>query len=717
MSAPARILPRLLAATLLAPALLWAATLRLQLVDGDEGIPVAGATVEAGMAGIHAVSDEQGLVSLDGLLPGRQWIHIRHLAYRPRHLELQLEADAAPPLLLRLEPVSLPLPDLVVLGGDGQSRVQLILDPALPAPLRQPAAVLERLPGLSLQESQEGGRLEARLRGARADQLLVRVDGVPLNPASGAAVDLGTIDWSRVGRVVLLPDGARPGGELRITTRAPDSLLHARLALGLGSHGRREFSAATGGSLAGSRWRLHAAGLATDGDVPYRDEQGRELRRLNQEQDRRSGGLELALPDRGTRLQLEVRRAVQGLPGPLYQPPTPAAGQEERQLVARFSKAWQDHGQLDLWARQHAVDLDSPARQWHPGEGLWLQRVPFALRSRERQAGARFQVPLKRGSVEVRLVHHDYRQSDELRADPLAGEARREQLTLQGEHSGFLGPSLKLHLRAGLEGLLDAHADRRRPELLGHASASLEHLWRRGRIHGAGFAGLSHSRQAPAFRPLFLAESAFTLGNPRLSPEQQTGLSTGLRAAMPGSAFEPMLRVELWARRYRDGIIWRRNYRSQYLPVNLSRSTALGLDASAACRWRNWSLDGALTLQRLRNEEPGSPYRGRRLPFQPDLLGRFALGWEQGGTGLQASLSLQGRSYGSESNLDPHGIAGVGLPAWQRLDLLAWQGWRWSKQSLRLSAALRNLLDDEIETVDGFPLAGRSWNLQLEILR
>lgn len=718
MRPPGPRLRRLCLWACLLPQLGWGATLRLQLVDARDGVPVAGASVVAGIPGVAASSDAQGLVVLGGLPAGELRLRVGHVAYQAVAPLVVVEEGDAAPRLLRLEPALLTLPPLVVEGRvDGDSRV-LEVDAALPPALRRPAVLLERLPGLSLQQGREGGPLEARLRGARADQLAVSVDGVPLNPASGEAVDLGAIDWGRVRRVELVTDGARPGGELRLATRPPDSLQQLRGAWRAWDAGRRGVELETGGALGPDLWRLGLEGRSGRGDHPYRDEQGRERRRRNQETGSVQGRLEVARPGAGLRLQLEGRQDSQGLPGPLYQPPTPEARQEAWSLGARLSRTLSQGSTLALWGRGESRRLDSPARQWLEPEGIWVTRVPFALRSREGQAGLSLRAPLGRGQGELRLVRHEFRQEDEGRADPLEGKARRLQLALAVE-----GPARaadrpwRLQGSGGLEILRDDNGPRRRLHLLGHASTLLEHTRRLGPVHGAVHAGLSHSRQAPSFRPLFLAESAFSQGNPHLRPEQASALRAGLRAAAPGWPGEPVLRLEGWGRLYRDGIIWRRNYRNQYLPVNLSRSSALGLDAGLALRRGAWSLEGAATLQRLRNEDKDSPYFGRRLPFQPDGLGHLTLGWTGGAGGLQLHLALRGRSFGSESNLDPQGIAGVGLPAWRRLDLRAWRQWRPGPLAVRLSGGLDNLLDGEIETVDGYPRTGRGWSVELEVSR
>ena len=119
------------------------------------------------------------------------------------------------------------------------------------------------------------------IRGSTAEQVMVYLDGVPLNRAAGGAVNLADIPLAQVERIEVyrgmtpasLPQ-ASIGGAILIQTRAPKGPFGGDGYVGLGSYHSGEFSAGFGGEKGRGGWRIAADGGTSDGDFPFWDDNG-----------------------------------------------------------------------------------------------------------------------------------------------------------------------------------------------------------------------------------------------------------------------------------------------------------------------------------------------------------------------------------------------------------------------------------------------------------
>jgi len=119
------------------------------------------------------------------------------------------------------------------------------------------------------------------IRGSTAEQVMVYLDGVPLNRAAGGAVNLADIPLAQVERIEVyrgmtpssLPE-ASIGGAILIETRAPKGPAAGDGYAGIGSYGSAEFSAGYGEEKGRGGWRIAADGGMSDGDFPFWDNNG-----------------------------------------------------------------------------------------------------------------------------------------------------------------------------------------------------------------------------------------------------------------------------------------------------------------------------------------------------------------------------------------------------------------------------------------------------------
>ena len=170
----------------------------------------------------------------------------------------------------------------------------------------QAGAVVTRLGGM-------GSTATVSLRGSTANQVLVYVDGVPFNTATGGGVDLGAIPLGDVERIEIYR-GMSPigfgasaiGGVVSITTARPK---HDRAEVEAGGGSFGTYYGGMRSSWNRGRFHLYSGlhALTTEGDFPYVDPQGTALRTSDDKNVRR-GNNDLRQLDGTARAVLDIAK-------------------------------------------------------------------------------------------------------------------------------------------------------------------------------------------------------------------------------------------------------------------------------------------------------------------------------------------------------------------------------------------------------------------------
>ncbi|MCB9687635.1 MAG: TonB-dependent receptor [Alphaproteobacteria bacterium] len=160
----------------------------------------------------------------------------------------------------------------------GPERVTVVRPDELPASAdvatavqRAPGVVVRRLGGL-------GDLAQVGIRGASARHTEVLLDGIPLNPEGGSAVDLSELPVRALDRVEVWRGSAPAllgttalGGAVALWTRHDAA---AEGALSVGSWATARGTAVLGGPVPGGSALVAVEGLQTNGAFPYLDDGG-----------------------------------------------------------------------------------------------------------------------------------------------------------------------------------------------------------------------------------------------------------------------------------------------------------------------------------------------------------------------------------------------------------------------------------------------------------
>ncbi|HZS57871.1 MAG TPA: TonB-dependent receptor [Gemmatimonadaceae bacterium] len=236
----------------------------------SDGHPIANAFVEG------AQTNEQGSFVLHGLTPGHQTLRIRALGFRATTLTVDVANGQTTTVDVALDAIR--LPGITVLGhGDTTGATTITHDDIVRSGRQDLGGVLQDRAGvLVVSAGGPGAPSHLSIRGSSANEILVLVDGVPINsPVTGEA-DLSTIPLSTIERVTVLKgaQSARWGGRamagvVLIETRRP-TVPDAELDASAASYGERESALSIGGpgpdDISGI---LSASRRLSRGDFPY----------------------------------------------------------------------------------------------------------------------------------------------------------------------------------------------------------------------------------------------------------------------------------------------------------------------------------------------------------------------------------------------------------------------------------------------------------------
>jgi len=126
-----------------------------------------------------------------------------------------------------------------------------------------------------------GGFSSAGIRGSSSEQVAVYVDGVPLNQASGGAVDLSLISMDNVasielfrGSVPMELGNASLGGAINIITKQAQDGFNSKLKATAGSFNTQQYNIFSSGNVGKNNFIVSAGYLKSDNDFEFINDNG-----------------------------------------------------------------------------------------------------------------------------------------------------------------------------------------------------------------------------------------------------------------------------------------------------------------------------------------------------------------------------------------------------------------------------------------------------------
>jgi iron complex outermembrane receptor protein len=577
-----------------------------------------------------------------------------------------------------------------------------------------------------------GSLATASIRGSSAEQVTVLLDGIPLNRARAGAVNLSNLPLRIVDRIEVYrsfaPLRLQPaaiGGVVNIVTRLPDSTPAVEARATYGSFGTYEVNAAHSGRA--GRWtHLMAATLAgSDGDYEFEDDNGtrietsddRKTRRRNNDYDGLDlfGKLAFAADER-TRIEVSGDHfdKDEGVPGIASNQSRDARLSTQRDMIQlRTDRSAFLHPDLDARARVFGLWEDTRFKDLQGEIGLGRQDTE----STSWATGASAHLTWLGGDGHVLSVlgsvqHERFDGRDHLAGVDYADQRRTvyqagiedELFLLDGRLA--LEPQL---VYTYLDNDFDGDADVPRPIDFEAADDDDFSFRLGGRLAlGPNLAAKFNGGRAyryPTLTELF-GDRGSVIGNPTLQPERSWRWDVGLEFERDDWLLGPLrvdravLSAAVFDTHSDDLIVFEQNSQRTVRPVNVADAKTRGFETAVAA-----SLFGVLDLKAnftwIDSENTSDiPFlRGNRLPGVPEreLLLRADLRGRHGR--VYYEYDYLDDNYLDRANferIDDRRIHNVGLTTTPLRDLT-------------VTVEVKNLFDEQVADVLGFPLPGRAY--------
>lgn len=713
--------------------------LLLGLLSGSLALPVASAQVAGEIRGIvfdtiansgiararielvgntgHVVSGPDGRFVLRGVEPGERGLRVTALGYLPNELSLTVRNGATQVVRVVMTAAPVTVEELVVRGGSPEARsgVQLIGREAIVASrARDLGDLLQGEAGLLVVRSGGvGAPATLSIRGSNADQVLVLLDGTPINDPMTGTADLSTVPLAAVEQIAVIRGAASArygagalAGVVAIESRKASRAEITGQVEG-GSFGEAGLSAQVGHGHQGDTWRVHGLLVAearrTDGDFRYTVPPvrgGGEAVRVNARARMASafatGTVGAGNTEVGARLEwLQVNR---GMPGPVTQP-TPSAQQEQDRLgglgTARIGVGrWIMEADASI-RRQETIFRDSAP----PARAPYHDSV--AVRESTLQLQATGSIAAVATSVGADYRHQTFRSTTLSGNAPSTADYGGVWAMLQHEMSASDRDRIDVFaaLRADGTSQLDGLS----------LSPRVGVSWRRS------FVGL-HLSWGGAFSPPSLADQFFQEGvlvepNPELGPERITNevqVGVSLDAVQVG-AVDVAADLAVFRSDIDGMILWVPDFRFIWSPHNFEVGRR-GMDAAVRLTHRRSAavLRGSYSLAAV---EYAGPVLTGQVAYRPRHIAAVALDvpfrW------LRSEIEAR---YVGERRTVP-GSALNSLPAYWILDIGVSASFRLGSWPSEAFVRIDNLTDERAQLLADFPLPSRALRVGWRVTR
>lgn len=587
------------------------------------------------------------------------------------------------------------------------SRLEQSIDDALPATSVITRADIERWQGVDLvsmlsrstgvEFAQNGGRgatASLFVRGANSSQVLVLVDGVRLNPATGGAAAVGGIALDAIERIEIargnlssLYGSAAIGGVVQIFTRqgTPGGFTamveagQGRTLNGNVSGGIASGPFNIGGALGGARTKqfsqIDTTRLAfpsgppiANPDIDGNDNVSASLGGTY----RSSGGTVASLNGWYSRNETDFD-STSDSPTDTHKE-TSQLGAINAQLRHPLTERWDSTLSIG-YTTDRSVNVASNPFSFDNGQ----------FNSNNLQAGWSNEVALTDRFKALVGIEYLRQEGSSTSYDPsFSGQAMQFRRSVGSAWAGVVGNEgphqLQLNVRQ------DEYSD---------VGGSTTGLLGYGYVFAPEWrvtAQVSNAFRAPSFNDLYFP----FFGNPSLSPEKSDSAELGLQFA--GSTTS--MRAALYRTDTRDLIV--------YDPVtsrveNLAEARVTGFELSASWRRDGWTVSGNGTLLRAIDES-----NDQRLLRRAPWVVNAALGYDT----AQWSAGIELSFVGPRDDID--------ISTFQRIELESYTlarlvGSVRLTDQLRLRARVENLFDAHYESVSGYNVVPRTFIVGIEL--
>ncbi len=560
--------------------------------------------------------------------------------------------------------------------------------------------LLSQVQGVVLRDFGGLGALSTvSIRGASSDQVVVLIDGVRINPASGGGLDFSTIPPEHLERIEITRGGESAfygegavGGVVNLVTKKARQGTYSSGEVSYGSYDTLRISTTHSRGKEKTSYLVSGNYLHSDGNFEFINNNGTEFnpdddfrdKRRNNEID--SGGLLAKAGHRFNRQvnlqgQTEFFAADKGIPGTVTAPSLHVNQRDFRNLTT-LNLALSDIGTSGLSSKT-LISHRYNATRFEDSYGEQTADVPVSTHPKEYSPGFQETLSYLLGTHQILTLDGLYRR--DLLNDEDFGDPRRttwavsfwDQITL-GDDRITLVPALRY------DDVSDA-GDQWSPKL---GVRLLPRSWLVLKVNGG------RSFRAPTFTELYFNRGVFE-GNPDLKPERALNFDSGFQLLFSSLTLEgAYFRNEV-----EDLIVYIPISLFRFKPFNIGEALLEGFEGALTfAPTEYFSLSGNYTFTEATDQTDG-PFKGKQIPGRPEhkAFVRSQVFWKT--ISVFGEFNFIDGNYITRANtklLDEREIFNAGVVV-SPVD------------HIKVAFELKNLTDEQVEDVRGFPLPGRSY--------
>ena len=704
------------------------------IVDAGTGEPIPGAKVSVEGRHLVAEADSSGRFILDGFGAGPQRLWVERIGYAGIFVEVTASAEREAPIRLTMSPEALQVEGISVTGRRGANDIETaptfatVIEAknfqrrttSLPELLSETAGVhVESMGGL-------GSFSTISIRGSSAEQVQVYLDGVLLNSAFGGGVNLSDIPVSDVerieiyrGKAPIWTGGEGMGGAVHIRTWNTGDRQVQRGSASIGSfgtgkgswtlsqrHGRMGMLAAVDYSRSANDFRFR-----NDNGTEYNPaDDGFEQRRNN---DFASMSLltKVSYDEAGRfsgSFSNSFYRKAQGMPNIGNNQARHARFEVTRDLIEGFAEIrGLVNGRMTL---RQTLSFSHVAEDFEDrfGEvGLGNQdnhnrSQAFAFRQAIQSLVGRNQVT----SVFYEVRRETFKPSDRLAPAARFFNSLRWTFAGGGEQNGYL-----FNGRLGVVSSVRVESRRSRfVEEIPYLYSPLASIHKRSDVTWSVHEGVRGTllpgvivkgnfgkyNRAPSFYELF-GDRGGVIGNTDLKAERGLTWDVGFRGEWAGKGTGEIVYFD---RRAKDLIQFVQHSQGVSRAHNLSRARIRGIEVVFNGTFGEiFKVSGNYTHQRARDRSRIPHRRNKILPNRPQHEGHGKGEVRVGGANLTYAMAFEGGSFLDGANLRlvrARVIHNTGVS----FNLI---------RSVKATGEVKNLTNNQVADVWGYPLPGRGY--------
>lgn len=304
------------------------------VVDKQTGQPLYRVNIVVCGTGFGTTSDENGYFKLENLLEDIYSIEVSHIGYtRQRISDIRVSKDQPVRINIKLSPAVIPMRSVEISApnADKSRKTDVVVIDEIEiarSNFHNLGEVLEQVPGVEIRNSGGlGGSKKISIRGSQTNQVLVLLDGIPLNDELGGVADLSQIPVNMIEKIEVYKSGSSHrfgsgaiGGAVNITTQKT-FVNRAYLNGSLGAFRFFHFEPGLSGQYRNFAYFATYNQMETRGDFPYsyKNSLGETIQenRINSDVLSRNLFLRLNYTQNGHQFSLQAQRmqSERGIPG------------------------------------------------------------------------------------------------------------------------------------------------------------------------------------------------------------------------------------------------------------------------------------------------------------------------------------------------------------------------------------------------------------------